>query len=113
VKKRGQSHVALVLAIGVTISVVLLAATVLYATISDYQQLTPEVSNLVSAVLGGTVGALAVYLGQDRKHEDEESYPWLPGGELPGDNHDSEPEPFSDDEQIDGKPQQIEDDFRP
>ena len=105
-KKHGQSHVAFVLAIGVTLSVVLLAGTVLYATISDYAQLTPEVSNLVSAVLGGVVGALAVYLGQDRKNDDQEDWP--------------EDEPISDDEQAplwpdesDAKPQQIEDDFKP
>lgn len=87
-KKPGQSNVALVLAIGVTVSVVLLAGTVLYATISDYSQLTPEVSNLVSAVLGGVVGALAVYLGQDRKNDDEpEDEPWSDDDQYAGDDH--------------------------
>lgn len=58
--------VALALALGVCLSITLLSAAVLYATVDDLSEVTPEVSNLVSAVLGGVVGALAVYLGQDR-----------------------------------------------
>jgi hypothetical protein len=60
---KGRSLVALVLAVGVTVVLVLLGAAV-YVTAEDPSQVINDAaSNLVSGVIGTVVGALAVYLG--------------------------------------------------
>jgi hypothetical protein len=82
-KHHGTSRVAFALAVGVAISLVVLAAGVFFAIADEQQQLSAEASTLASAVLGGAVGALATYLGQG--HRDD------------GPPH-SEPPPWSDED---------------
>jgi hypothetical protein len=63
--RAGRGHVAATLAVGVMVTLVILALSVLAATLDPAQQLTAEYTSLLSAVAGGVVGALAVYLGQE------------------------------------------------
>lgn len=58
-----RDRVAAALAVGVAVFVVILGCSVLWATVDREQNVTAEVSSLVSAIVGGVVGALAVYLG--------------------------------------------------
>lgn len=58
-----RDRVATALAVGVAVFVVILGCSVLWATVDREQNVTAEVSSLVSAIVGGVVGALAVYLG--------------------------------------------------
>ena len=90
-KQHGTSRVAFALAVGVAISLVILAAGIFFAIADEQQELSAEASTLASAVLGGAVGALATYLGQGNRDEKVR-----------------EPEPWSDDEQIDPPPPQDE-----
>ena len=61
--KRSRSSVAYALAVGVAVSLVLLAVGIVWAIADKAQELSAEASTLASAVLGGAVGALATYLG--------------------------------------------------
>lgn len=58
-----RGRVAWSLSVGVALFIVLLGAAVLYSTVDDASEVTAEAAGLVSAVVGGVVGALAVYLG--------------------------------------------------
>lgn len=58
-----RGRVALVLAMGVSTFVVSLGIVLIWATIDRSQNVTETTGNLVAAVVGGIVGALAVYLG--------------------------------------------------
>lgn len=107
-KDGGTSRVAFALSVGVAASLVILTLGVFFAIATDKTELSAEAATLASAVLGGAVGALATYLGQSQKNGQEYQRGYR-GGLTAG----GEPEPFSDEEQADGKPWQIEDDFRP
>lgn len=58
-----RSSVAFALAVGVGVSLVLLAVGIVWAIADSQQELSAEASTLASAVLGGAIGALATYLG--------------------------------------------------
>jgi hypothetical protein len=59
----GPARVALALAVGVSVFVILLGAATFFAIASKQNTLSAEAVSVVSAVVGGIVGALAVYLG--------------------------------------------------
>lgn len=84
---KGRSRVAYALAVGVAVSLVLLAAAILYAIADAQQELSAEASTLASAVLGGAVGALATYLGGGGKDDTDapkdDIAPWPDDPPLP------------------------------
>lgn len=67
---RGRPAVALVLAIGVSVWLILVGINIIF---QEYP-VSDQLSTLLSTALGATVGALAVYLGEG-KPEDREDYP--------------------------------------
>jgi hypothetical protein len=85
---KGRAIVAAILAVGVTTVLVLVAITIVSASL-DGKSLSTEGGSLVAGVIGTVVGALAVYLGESSSETPprpvEQASPWLPGGALPGD----------------------------
>lgn len=78
----GRTRVAVALALGVAIFMVLLGVSVVVATIDPTQSVNAETTSLVSAVVGGVVGALAVYLGQGQSDDPSDPVePWEPPDE--------------------------------
>lgn len=69
--KDGRPLVAVVLAVGISIWLVLIGINIIY---QEYP-ISDQLSTLLSTALGATVGALAVYLGEGRGYGDEKPPP--------------------------------------
>lgn len=66
--KDGRPLVAVVLATGISIWLVLIGVNIIF---QDYP-ISDQLSTLLSTALGATVGALAVYLGDGRSYQQQE-----------------------------------------